>query len=49
MVCIQLNGFKFRKWLHISVWSVNETLTGTITPGQSGPGSISNEGVLYIS
>ena len=28
--------------------SFDGTLTGTITPGQSGPGSNSNEKVLYI-
>ena len=27
---------------------IDRTLTGTITPGQSGPGSNGNEGILYI-
>ena len=35
------NGFKYRKWLTISIWP-----TVTITPIQSGPGSNGNEGVL---
>ena len=48
-VCSQLNGFKFKKWLHISIWSFDGILTGTNTSGKSGPGSNGNEGVLHIS
>ena len=47
-ICTQLNGSKCWKWLHISIWPLNETLTDTITLGQSGPHSNSNEGELYI-
>ena len=32
-----------------SSWPIDGTLTGAITPGQSGPGSNGNEGVLQIS
>ena len=45
----QLNGFKKRKWLNISIWHIDRTLTGTTSPGQSGPGSNGNEGVLHIT
>ena len=31
-----------------STWSIHGTLIGTNAPGQSGPGSNGNEGVLYI-
>ena len=31
-VCTQLNGFEYNKWLNISI---NGTLTGNTTPGQS--------------
>ena len=48
IICSQLNGFKFRKWLHISIYLIDGTLKGTTTLGQSRPGSKSNEGVLYI-
>ena len=48
-VCTQLNGSKFRKWLNISILLIDRTLTGTITPGQSRPGSNSNEEVLHVS
>ena len=30
------------------IWSIDETLRGTTTPDQSGPGSNVNEGVLHI-
>ena len=43
-----LNGFKHRKWLYNSTWHIYGTLTGAITPGQSGSGSNDNEGVLLI-
>ena len=32
-----------------SMWSIDRTLSGITTPGQSGPRSNSNEGVLRIS
>ena len=31
-----------------SIWPIDRTLSGATTPGQSGPGSDVNEGVLYI-
>ena len=31
-----------------SIWSIDRTLSGATTPGQSGPGSNKNEGVLHI-
>ena len=31
-----------------SIWPIDRTLSGATTPGQSGPGSDSNEGVLCI-
>ena len=31
--------------MNSSIWTLDETLTSTITPGQSGPGSNGNEGV----
>ena len=35
--------------MHISsIWPIDRTLSGTTTPGQSGPGSNGNEGVLHI-
>ena len=39
----------YSKWLNSSIWSIDETFTGTIIiPGQSGPGSNSSEGgVLF--
>ena len=36
---------KYSKSLNSSIWHIDSTLTGTITLGQSGPGSNSNEGV----
>ena len=45
---MQLNSFKHKKWLDISVWPIDGTLTGTTTLGQGGPGSNGNEGVLHI-
>ena len=47
-ICTQLNGFKYRKWLSISVWSIGRILTSATTPGQSGPRSNINKGVLHI-
>ena len=44
----QFNGFKLSKQLSSSIWPIEGTLTGIITPGQSGPGSNSNERVLHI-
>ena len=31
-----------------SIWTIDRTLSGAITPGQSGPGSNGNKGVLCI-
>ena len=31
-----------------SIWPIDRTLSGATTPGQSGPGSDGNEGVLHI-
>ena len=31
-----------------SIWPIDRALSGATTPGQSGPGSNGNEGVLYI-
>ena len=31
-----------------SIWSIDRTLSGATTPGLCGPGSNSNEGVLYV-
>ena len=31
-----------------SIWLIDWTLSGATTPGQSGPGSNGNEGVLHI-
>ena len=45
---MQLNGFKYRKLSNIFIQSINEFLTDTNPPGQSGPGSNGNEGVLHI-
>ena len=44
----QLKGFKYTKWLNSSIWSIDETLIATTTPGQSGPGNSGNKRNLYI-
>ena len=31
-----------------SIWPIDRTLSGATTPGQSGPGSDGNEGLLHI-
>ena len=36
------------KWSNSSIWSMDGTLSGTTTPGQSEPMSNSNERVLHI-
>ena len=48
-VCTQLSGFKYRKWLNISIWFIDLTLTGTTTLGHSGLGSNGNERELNIT
>ena len=48
IVCIQLNGFKYSRWLNSLILPIDGALTGTTTPGQSEPGSNGNKGVLYI-
>ena len=47
-LCIQINSFKYSKGLNNSIWPIDGTLTGNITPSHSGPWSNSNEGVLHI-
>ena len=37
--------YKLKFW---SIYPIDGTLTGATTPGQSGPGSNGNEGVLHI-
>ena len=32
--------------LHRSIWPIDRTLSGATTPGQNGPGSDGNEGIL---
>ena len=39
---------KYKKFSNRSIWTTDEALTGTITPGQSGPVSDCNEGVFHI-
>ena len=36
------------KWLNSSIWPIDETVTGTITLGHSGPGRNGNEKVVHI-
>ena len=43
------NGFKYNKWLNISIWPMDWTLTGTTTLGVSDPGSNGYKEVLHIS
>ena len=43
-VCTQFNRFKYSKWLSSLIWSIDGTITGTTTPGQSGPGINGNKG-----
>ena len=31
-----------------SIWPIDKAVSGATTPGQSGPGSVGNEGVLRI-
>ena len=38
---------EYELFLNRSIWYTDETLTGTNTPCQSGPGSNGNEGILY--
>ena len=42
------DDFKYIKWLNHFIRTIDGTLTGTNTLGQSGPGSNDNEGVLHI-
>ena len=56
--CAQLNAFKYLLsqfkirdlFAHIvcSIWSIDRTLSGTTSLGQSGPGSNGNEGILRV-
>ena len=45
----QLNGFKFREWLHFSIWLVDETLTDTTNLGQRKPRNNSIKGYSTFS
>ena len=45
---VLLNIFSYIKWINISIWSIDETPTGSIIPGQCGPGSNDIERVLHI-
>ena len=47
-ISTQLNDFKYKKWLNISIWPIAGTTIGTITPVQSGFGSNGNDWVLHI-
>ena len=40
---------KYKSFLNRSIWPIYETLTGTTTSGQSGPGSNGNEGVFHTT
>ena len=42
------NSSNLSKWLNSSVWFIDGTLIGIITPGQSGPESNANEEILHI-
>ena len=48
VISLDTAGYKKSKWLNSSIWSIDRTLIGINTLSQSGPGSNSNEGVLYI-
>ena len=45
---MQLNGFKYCKWLSSSICCIDRILTGTTPPGPSRFESNGNEEVLYI-
>ena len=40
--------FQVIQFIISSIWPIDRTLSGATSPGQSGPGSDSNKGVLYI-
>ena len=42
---LTLFNFSIVKCSNSSIWSIEGTLRGTTTPGQSGPGSNGNEGI----
>ena len=46
---IPLDYSKYRKWLDISIWPTNGTLTGTTIPGQSWPVVMQWMGTPYSS
>ena len=48
LIYLHRDDSKDRKWLNVSIWLIDGNLTCTITPGQSWPGSNSNEVLLYI-
>ena len=43
-----ISSFKSSKSIFKSILPINGTLTGTINPGKSGPGSNGKEGVFHI-
>ena len=47
-VFAQLNGFRYNKWFHTSIWSTDRSLVRRVTPDLSWPGSNSNEVELLI-
>ena len=49
IISFHTNNFKYSKWLNSAIWPIDRTLTGTTTPGQSGPASKVNERVFHIS
>ena len=49
IICFRkLNGFNHWKWLNGSILPKYGTLTGTIIPIESEPGSNGNEGIVHI-
>ena len=38
---------EYKSFFNKSIWPIDETLTGTTTPGQGGPGSNGNKEVLH--
>ena len=44
---LKANNSKLKPWFS-SIWPIDGTLSGATTPSQLGPGSDSNEGILWI-
>ena len=49
IIYLQLDIFKYSKWLYISFWPIDGNLSCTISFGQSGPRNNDNEGVQHIA